>query len=310
MKVTATVITPGSAEEMIFARGDTSGNPGNGYYVYIRGGTTIRDLRREDSGSFTSLQSTSWPSNPATNDTYAIEVSGTGATVTVKTYKNGSQVGATYSDTNANRKTSGNYAGFHAIFNSSVWDDFTVDDLSAGGSTTPVTSTATAVGVATVQKTVIKAEMAAVAVGVATVTEQLVQLKNVVATAIGIATVQKQINKPVDATAIGLATLQKQVNKNIDAVAVGVPSLQRQLNKNISATAIGVATVSTQQVRLMTIAATAIGIATVVVNPVWTRNVVAVAVGVATMTKSFIAGTGIVTMVQGLTTGLSRWLKI
>jgi hypothetical protein len=71
-------------------------------------------------------------------DKITLEVSGTGATVTLRAYRNDVQVGSTYSDTDGDRITSAGQAGakdwdFSA---SNLYDDFLVEDLAGGGGPT------------------------------------------------------------------------------------------------------------------------------------------------------------------------------
>jgi hypothetical protein len=74
-----------------------------------------------------------------TGETVGLEVSGTGATVTLKVFHNGAQQGADISDTDAARITAAGRTGVDivAIANGEV-DDFEVDDLSVSGSVIPV----------------------------------------------------------------------------------------------------------------------------------------------------------------------------
>jgi hypothetical protein len=71
------------------------------------------------------------------NGVIALQVSGTGGTVTLKQFYQGTQRGADVSDTSANRITSATQTGIYNWATSAVncdYDDFSVDDLSAGGS--------------------------------------------------------------------------------------------------------------------------------------------------------------------------------
>lgn len=132
-KVTATITNTTDSEGQISSRGSGGGQPANCYYYRFRTTTNVRQLRRRDSGVNTTLDATNMPSNTAGGDVMALEVSGTGATVTLKTYRNGVQIGSDFSDTSANRKTTGSFAGLEHIGGSPVFDDFSVDNLAAGG---------------------------------------------------------------------------------------------------------------------------------------------------------------------------------
>jgi hypothetical protein len=66
----------------------------------------------------------------ANNDTFTLEASGTGATVTLKVYQNGVQKGSNFSDASGSRITA---AGQSAIFDfgGATYDDFLLEDLAA-----------------------------------------------------------------------------------------------------------------------------------------------------------------------------------
>lgn len=70
----------------------------------------------------------------ANGDTLGLEVSGTGATVTLKVYVNGVQQGADILDTNAARIVAAGWGGLLVWSNASNYDfdDFSVDNLAAG----------------------------------------------------------------------------------------------------------------------------------------------------------------------------------
>jgi hypothetical protein len=68
------------------------------------------------------------------NDIYKLEVSGTGATVTLKAYRNGVQLGADISDSDASRITSAGQTGLIS-WTPSNFDDFLAEDLAGGGAT-------------------------------------------------------------------------------------------------------------------------------------------------------------------------------
>lgn len=95
---------------------------------------TLETLRYNNSNSPTVLQSSGVTS--VANGVVALEVTGTGATVTLKAYYQGSQVGANISDTSASRIVSAGQTGVIVYDLTSTvadYDDFSVDDLAAGG---------------------------------------------------------------------------------------------------------------------------------------------------------------------------------
>lgn len=72
----------------------------------------------------------------ADGDTYGLEVSGTGATVTMKVYRNSSQVGADLTDTSGSRITAAGQTGMgNWSLSVAVFDNFLVEDLAGGGGT-------------------------------------------------------------------------------------------------------------------------------------------------------------------------------
>lgn len=72
------------------------------------------------------------------NGVIALEVSGTGSTVTLKQYYQGTQRGATVSDTDANRITTAGRTGIYAwtVGANGDYDDFQVEDLVAAATPT------------------------------------------------------------------------------------------------------------------------------------------------------------------------------
>jgi hypothetical protein len=134
-KVTATILSAGDNEGHIMARGSAGGSAPNCYLYRFRTTTNIRQVRRRDAGVMTTLDFANMPSNTAAGDVMALEVSGTGATVTIKTYRNGVQVGSDVTDSSASRKTSGTFAGLESVGGAPNYDDFEVDDLVVGGGT-------------------------------------------------------------------------------------------------------------------------------------------------------------------------------
>jgi len=101
----------------------------SGYCWYANGmGATSRDLYRIVSGTFTLLSSSTSGAN-TNGDVLKLVVSGTGATVTISCYRNGSldtSIGTSgvVSDTDATRLTGGTHAGIVADGNSNAVDNF------------------------------------------------------------------------------------------------------------------------------------------------------------------------------------------
>lgn len=67
-------------------------------------------------------------------DIYALQVSGTGATVTLKVFRNGTQVGSDLSDTSGSRITAAGQTGV-VTWSGAAFDDFLVEDVAVGGGT-------------------------------------------------------------------------------------------------------------------------------------------------------------------------------
>lgn len=93
------------------------------YYFDPAAGGGTADVYRRVAGTDSSLGSVAI--SGAANDTYAIEVSGSGATVTVNVYQNGSLLG-TFGDTNAARITAAGQCGMVA-WALGTYDDFSVE---------------------------------------------------------------------------------------------------------------------------------------------------------------------------------------
>lgn len=129
MRVDA-VRSNGSQEHSLLARISSPGLFFNGYGLYCRGDVNVVRIARWTSGGRTDLQGYS-PTLTALSK-LGLEVSGTGATVTLKWYLNDALMG-TITDTDGARHTSGNYVGFNSDFAAGNWDDLTVDDLVTGG---------------------------------------------------------------------------------------------------------------------------------------------------------------------------------
>jgi hypothetical protein len=120
----------GSQEHTLLVRASSPGLFFNAYALYCNGGVNVVRIARFTGGGRTDLQSYA-PSLGASNK-LGLEVSGTGATVTLKWYLNDALMG-TITDESGSRLTSGNYVGFNSDFGAGDWDNLTVDDLISGG---------------------------------------------------------------------------------------------------------------------------------------------------------------------------------
>ncbi len=101
------------------------------YYLNAYGSNNI-DVYRRVGGADTLVGSRN--QTHAANDIFALEVSGTGATVTLKVYRNGTQVSTNLSDSSGSRITASGQTGVIAWTEPLDYDDFLVEDL-AGGAT-------------------------------------------------------------------------------------------------------------------------------------------------------------------------------
>lgn len=97
------------------------------YYLDVYGSDTLEVYRRV-SGTDTLVAGRT--QTHGASDVYRLEVSGTGATVTLKIFRNGVQVGADISDSNAARITAAGQMGVIA-WNAENFDDFLAEDLAA-----------------------------------------------------------------------------------------------------------------------------------------------------------------------------------
>ncbi len=99
-------------------------------YAHGSGASSALDLYRRDAGAWVSLATntfTQW----TIGDTFGLEVTGSGATVVCKLFRNGSQVGSTYNDTAATRKTAAGYVGIRLQNVATArFDDFLAYSLS------------------------------------------------------------------------------------------------------------------------------------------------------------------------------------
>jgi len=110
---------------------------------------TLETLRYNNSGTSTSLQSSGVTS--VANGVAALQVTGSGATVTLKAFYQGVQVGADISDASGSRITAAGQTGivYYVANPNGDYDDFSVDDLAAGSvSRTPTIGAATLAGIA------------------------------------------------------------------------------------------------------------------------------------------------------------------
>lgn len=104
-----------------------------GYFLNVYGSNNVEVYRR-NAGSETLVGSRN--STHAVDDVYALEVSGTGATVTLKVFKNGAQLGADLTDTSGSRITAAGRCGMISFHSGDLFDDFLVEDLAGGGGAT------------------------------------------------------------------------------------------------------------------------------------------------------------------------------
>lgn len=97
----------------------------------------VLELYRHNASTSGTLLATGISGTPAANDVLALEVTGTGGTVTVKSYVNG-VLKQTVNDTNAARITAAGRCGVYswpAVAGANTqYDDFSVDDLASAAS--------------------------------------------------------------------------------------------------------------------------------------------------------------------------------
>jgi hypothetical protein len=107
-------------------RAPSAGGGDNCYYLdcYVGGCDLYRRVSAADTSIAASIISL------AVGDTAGLEASGTGATVTLKVYKNGTLAG-TYSDSSASRLVAAARTGIFNWNGGSTYDDFLVEDLGA-----------------------------------------------------------------------------------------------------------------------------------------------------------------------------------
>lgn len=113
------------------------------YYLDVENDAGTMTIYRRVSGADTQIvQATG--QTLANGDVYKLQVSGTGATVTLKMFKNGSQVGSTGSDSSGSRITGAAQTGILCWASGNQdFDDFLVEDVASGGTTTQKTMTDT-----------------------------------------------------------------------------------------------------------------------------------------------------------------------
>jgi hypothetical protein len=138
-KVTITQHKTGSnADGGPIARVATSGSSPKMYTCDVYTGRC--ELYRHDSSNTGTLLGSGVAITQAADKVIALEVSGTGATVTVKSYYDGVQQ-ESVGDTSANRITSANQTGVYNWRSVSDgdcdYDDFSVDDLAAATASAP-----------------------------------------------------------------------------------------------------------------------------------------------------------------------------
>lgn len=137
-RVTARRASASGFDAGIVVRSNVTGSTpstGNCYILNIFGTQDIEVIRRVAGVNTTIATRTQ---AHADGDLFALEVTGTGATVTLKVFINGAQVGANIDDTNAARITAAGQTGFWNFAINSFMDDFSVDNL-VGGTDTPLT---------------------------------------------------------------------------------------------------------------------------------------------------------------------------
>jgi hypothetical protein len=104
----------------------------NTFYYLDAYGTNNIEVYRRVSGADTLVGTRN--QTHAANDTFTLEVSGTGATVTLKVYRNGVQVSTDLSDTSGARITGAGQCGVMSwVTGNQDYDDFLVEDLAGGG---------------------------------------------------------------------------------------------------------------------------------------------------------------------------------
>lgn len=135
-KVTATRAAGASWDAGPCVRLSGAGGSETCYYLDVSGTQDLSVIRRvagadTDIGDLVQAHSN--------GDIYALQVSGSGATVTLKVFRNGSQVGADITDTAGSRITAAGQTGV-VTWAGAAFDDFLVEDLGGGGGGSPLLS--------------------------------------------------------------------------------------------------------------------------------------------------------------------------
>ncbi len=127
-------LTGSSWDTGVLVRTNSTGTTGYFLDPIGTGPSSTMDIWRID-GALTSdvqIGTTATGLDLNDGDTYALEVSGTGATVTLKAYLNGALV-LTVTDTSGSRVTAAGQTGIINWNNTNDFDDFLVEDLGGGG---------------------------------------------------------------------------------------------------------------------------------------------------------------------------------
>jgi hypothetical protein len=130
-KATVTVPSaPAGFDGGVMVRATTDGQ--NGYFLdAIRSAGSISVWRRVASADV-QIGADITGLTIANGDTYSLEVSGSGATVTLKVYQNGVQKGSNFSDASGSRITTAGQAGIIDFTGATTtYDDFLLEDLAA-----------------------------------------------------------------------------------------------------------------------------------------------------------------------------------
>jgi hypothetical protein len=130
VKVTITQVSTASDGGAV-ARWSGNGATSTGYVADCYNGRC--ELYRHNNSSSGTLIGSGVNVTLAANGVIALETSGTGATVTVKSYYQGT-LRETVGDTNASRITTAGRTGVYS-WTIHSWDNFQVEDLTAGGTT-------------------------------------------------------------------------------------------------------------------------------------------------------------------------------
>lgn len=125
----------GTFDGCIYARGNITGatsDAGSCYMLNIFGTDQwelTRITRPSTTVNLVTAGDVGYVVTHVNGDLFGLEVTGTGATVTLKLLLNGAQVGPDVSDSGAGRITAAGQCGFRTFSTASRFDDFSVDDL-------------------------------------------------------------------------------------------------------------------------------------------------------------------------------------